>query len=60
MGTTGRFLWNAEIVEHTDKHYILKNKQYNANIRPGDKITIGFNYANGISEPTGYRLFGFN
>lgn len=34
--------YTAEILSHTDNHYIVKNVGYNANINPGQTITLGF------------------
>lgn len=51
-------LWTAEIVEHDVNHYVIKNAGYNANIAPGQTITLGFsgNPGNVDSEPTNYVL----
>ena len=50
--------WTAEIVKREGNHYIIKNAGYNANIAPGQKLTLGFagNPGNVNSEPTGYKL----
>lgn len=50
--------WTAEIVEHEDNHYIIKNAGYNANIKPGQTIKLGFagNPGKVDNEPTEYRL----
>lgn len=55
--TIERF-WTAEIVEHTGEHYIIKNAGYNANIKPGETIKLGFagNPGNVDSEPENYVL----
>jgi len=34
--------WTAEIVDHSDGHYHIKNAGYNSNIKPGETITLGF------------------
>ncbi len=50
--------WTAEIVEHEGEHYIVKNAGYNANIAPGQTITLGFggNPGNIDNEPMNYVL----
>lgn len=50
--------WTAEIVGHQGKHYVIKNAGYNANIAPGQTITLGFagNADNVDSEPENYVL----
>ena len=50
--------WTAEIVEHEGEHYVIKNAGYNANIAPGQTITLGFsgNPGNVDSKPTNYIL----
>lgn len=35
--------YTAEIISHEDNHYVIKNKGYNANIKPGETIILGFN-----------------
>ncbi len=51
--------WTAEIVEHEGEHYVIKNVGYNANIAPGQTITLGFsgNPGNVDSKPTDYHLY---
>ena len=51
--------WTAEIVKHEDDHYVIKNAGYNANIAPGQTITLGFsgNPGNVDSKPTDYHLY---
>ena len=34
--------WTADIIEHTDDHYVIKNRGYNANILAGQSIKLGF------------------
>lgn len=34
--------WTAEIVSHKGSHYVIKNLGYNANIKPGETLTLGF------------------
>ncbi|ADZ83921.1 cellulose binding domain-containing protein [Cellulosilyticum lentocellum] len=52
-------LWTATIVEHTGNHYVIKNKGYNANIAPGQTLTLGFsgdNLEDSTIEPNNYKL----
>jgi aryl-phospho-beta-D-glucosidase BglC (GH1 family) len=35
-------IWNALIVSHVGKHYVLKNAAWNADILPGQTIDFGF------------------
>ncbi len=52
-------LWTATIVEHTGNHYVIKNKGYNANIAPGQTLTLGFagdNLKDSTIEPSNYKL----
>ena len=52
-------LWTATIVEHIDNHYVIKNKGYNANIAPGQTLTLGFggdNLKDSTIEPSNYKL----
>ncbi|HHX63251.1 MAG TPA: hypothetical protein GX707_21465, partial [Epulopiscium sp.] len=55
--TIERF-WTAEIAEHTGEHYIIKNAGYNANIKPGGTIKLGFagNPGNVENEPENYVI----
>ena len=53
-------LWTATIVDHTGNHYVIKNKGYNANIEPGQTLTLGFgggNLKDSTAEPSNYKLF---
>lgn len=34
--------WTAEIISHDGNHYYIKNAGYNANIKPGETLTLGF------------------
>ena len=34
-------LWNATAVEHTGNTYVIKNADWNANIKPGEGVTFG-------------------
>lgn len=51
--------WTADIISHKGNHYIVKNKGYNANIDPGQSLTLGFagNPGNVVTEPVGYALY---
>lgn len=51
-------LWNAQIIEQSDNHYYIKNAGYNANIKPGETITLGFRGERGNIEkgPEQYKL----
>lgn len=31
-------VWNATVVEHTENTYVIKNADWNANIKPGDGV----------------------
>jgi len=35
-------VWNGKIIRQTEKHYVVQNVGYNANIQPGDSVKIGF------------------
>lgn len=56
-GNLERF-WTAEITGHTGNHYVIHNAGYNANIQPGETLTLGFsgNPGNVVNEPAGYEL----
>ncbi len=34
-------LWNATVVEHTGNNYVIKNADWNANIKPGEGVAFG-------------------
>ena len=34
-------LWNATVVEHTGNTYVIKNADWNANIKPGEGVVFG-------------------
>ena len=34
-------LWNATVVEHTGDTYVIKNADWNANIKPGEGVAFG-------------------
>lgn len=50
--------WTAGVIEHTGNHYVINNAGYNANIYPGETLTLGFtgNPGNVVSEPANYEL----
>ena len=55
--------WNAEIVSHEGKHYVIKNKGYNATIGAGQTLVLGFETADGNGtgkEPSGYQFTTVN
>lgn len=56
-GTIERF-WTAEITGHTGNHYVIHNAGYNANIQPGETLTLGYtgNPGDAVSEPGNYQL----
>lgn len=35
-------IWNGVMESHEDSHYVIKNAGYNANIKEGKSVTIGF------------------
>lgn len=51
-------LWNAEIKEHEGNHYVLNNGGYNANIKPEEKIILGYNAVrkNDTDKPSNFKL----
>lgn len=51
--------WTAEIIKQEGNHYSIKNAGYNANIKPGETVVLGFDGKPGnvINEPTNYELF---
>lgn len=53
-------IWNGKIISHEGSHYIIENKDYNAFIKSGDSVDIGFNGLNGTKTdiPTDYILTG--
>ncbi len=54
-------IWNGIIESHTDNHYVIRNSGYNANIRPGQTVSVGFNGDGGKREdtPGGYKLYSY-
>ena len=44
-------IWGAQVYEHTDDSYIIKNLSWNADIAPGSTVTFG------ISENTAFPGF---
>jgi chitinase len=53
-------IWNAVIVSHVGKHYIIKNAAWNADILPGQSISFGFQGATGnvLNGPANYVFNG--
>lgn len=51
-------IWNADIIEHKDHTYMIKNRGWNADVDPGQTVTIGFqaNYEEFISKPVNYKF----
>ena len=54
-------IWNAKIIEHNENHYIIQNAGYNARLKKGEKIEVGFqgkpgNVQNG---PYNYELMSY-
>ena len=35
-------IWNGNLIEHTENHYVIQNTGYNSNLKKGEKIEIGF------------------
>ena len=50
--------WTADIISREGESYVIKNKGYNANIEPGQSMTLGFegNPGNISTEPENYML----
>lgn len=50
--------WTATIISEEDNHYIVKNAVYNANIKPGQTLVLGFggNPGNVSGKPTNFKL----
>ncbi len=50
--------WVADIIKQESNHYVIKNKGYNANIAPGQTITLGFGGTPGnvVKQPVNYKL----
>lgn len=46
--------WTANLIEHTENHYVIKNKEYNAKIAPGETLTLGFGGGNRGTEASNY------
>lgn len=34
-------MWNATVLKHTEDHYVVKNNDWNANIKPGEGVDFG-------------------
>lgn len=54
-------IWNANIVENEDNHYIISNSGYNGSIAPGGTVSFGFGGENGAEAdvPYNYELFSY-
>lgn len=49
--------WTAQTISSDNGHYSIKNAGHNANINPGESLTLGFQGKNPEGkEPSGYRL----
>lgn len=50
--------WTADIISHEANYYVVKNRGYNADIEPGQSITLGFsgNPGNVVTVPENYVL----
>ncbi|MDD4295468.1 MAG: cellulose binding domain-containing protein [Ruminiclostridium sp.] len=50
--------WTAEILQHSENHYRIKNAGYNSNIKPNEEIILGFsgNPGNVNVKPENYIL----
>lgn len=48
-------IWDAEIVDHSESHYIITNATYNQNIEPGESVEIGLqnNFSGNIETQPG-------
>lgn len=53
--------WTADILEHENNHYVVKNRGYNANITPGATIILGFTGSPGnvTNGPDKFKLTSF-
>lgn len=54
-------VWNGQLVEHTENHYIIKNSGYNGKLTKGQSIEIGFQGKPGNvqSGPYNYELLSY-
>lgn len=54
-------IWNAEILENAENHYVIKNAGHNANIQPDQMVSFGFLGEEGQPEdiPIAYKLLSF-
>ncbi|MDD5936012.1 MAG: cellulose binding domain-containing protein [Clostridiales bacterium] len=50
--------WTAEIISAEKNHYLIKNRGYNANIQPGECVSLGFSgtLGNVVNEPKNFLL----
>lgn len=51
-------IWNATVLEHTDNTYVIKNNDWNANIKPGEGIGFGMmiQYDGDITFPKNFSF----
>lgn len=54
-------IWDADIVEHTDNHYLIKNKGYNAELTKGESIELALQGKPGkvANGPYNYELYSY-
>lgn len=54
-------VWNGVIETCEGNHYIVRNSEYNANIQPGQSVTIGLKGEGGETDdvPYEYRLYTY-
>lgn len=43
-------IWNAKIVSHEEKHYVISCEEYNRNIDAGQRVQFGFSCSSGKSS----------
>ena len=53
-------VWNAEVVEHSGDHYVIKAASWNGSVPAGGTVSFGFNGARASShiEPTNFVFNG--
>ena len=49
-------IWNGIIINHIGNHYVIENANYNANIRTGQSVEIGFNGEKGKSDDAPHNI----
>lgn len=54
-------IWDGQLVEHTENHYIIKNSGYNGRLTKGQSIEIGVQGKPGSVQngPYNYELFSY-